>query len=395
MKNIETFTSKLTRKGNGVVEFTRYISMVQFLAGFIFVLIPLGIVFGLCLDFFTSNHGEVMKVVGTDFYWDRILIHLKSEHGARAINFYFIAVFFCLYISLGLGYRNISMYLKDKLTVKIDKNKAQVEIQSKGESFTLPFSEFNKFKIDVYQYTHNSRRYTVYRLLLVKHDGYYWELFKSHDKQEVDHYFNEFSAEFNFDSYKVSLNKSALNHPLLVSKGACKVLEMKSFPSFGLVTNTLLFAYVLIKGISLTEHFSFELIVPMVFFALAFYILYLFWSKTYKKFLYTFEFSFDTSFFYLHKINRFSKFKQEIRKIAFESVDRLVIAPVQTNFFLANEGIAVIGKEDVASYESKKVVYEEMKNSIGIGFKNKGDAQLFDFEKFLQDFLKSKGFEVK
>ena len=80
----------------------------------------------------------------------------------------------------------------------------------------------------------------------------------------------------------------------------------------------------------------------------------------------------------------------------FESIDKILIAPVQTKYFLDNTGLGIIAKSDVETYTLKEIVSVELQNSIGISlFFLENEIEHFEFEKYLQDYLKSKGYEVK
>lgn len=125
-------------------------------------------------------------------------------------------------------------------------------------------------------------------------------------------------------------------------------------------------------------------------------IIYTFWKTAFKQLFYHFELNIDGKSFKFYRISRISNQKILVTDLPFESIDKILIAPVQTKYFLDNTGLGIIAKSDVETYTLKEIVSVELQNSIGISlFFLENEIEHFEFEKYLQDYLKSKGYEVK
>ncbi|MEY5049053.1 MAG: hypothetical protein RLZZ175_2412 [Bacteroidota bacterium] len=399
MNNINSMSNKVTQKSVGVFEFSRFVSSVQFIAGFIFVSIPLIALYAYYGNPFYSIHGEEQKLFSYEIFWDRVEFIFKSKNATKHVDLYFIIISICLYISFGLAWRNFYLFFKGNYSILIDNNSSKVTINANGKNFNFPFSEIHSFKVSVYEYVKKSRRHTVYILQLIKNDGYAWELKRSENQNEIITLHNQLVNEIQLKNPNTS---PEIIHTKIdyfeTSVDGLKVLKMNKFPSYLLLINTFIFVYVSIKCITLfkIENLDPAMVIPLIFFCIASYILILFWKTAFKQLFYHFELNIDDKSFKFYRISRISNQKILVTDLPFESIDRILIAPVQTKYFLDNTGLGIIAKSDVETYTLKEIVSVELQHSIGISlFFLENEIEHFEFEKYLQDYLKSKGYEVK
>ena len=405
MKNIYNLSNKFRIVKDGVFEFSYSASLLQFVLGFFFVLIPLIIAFFLSFEFISLLFSDVPLISWGFNLWE---FNFEFANDYRQIygSFNVLVFFSLLYVSFALTIRNVLIYKTKNYTVLLDKYRKVIDFTFYKKSISVHFSELSHFKISKEIERSEGAKTIVYTLILVKKDFGEIELFKlQNNENRVYEIMELLNSELQLgEGEKVVFQNTKLVERFL-DKFHNKLCFHKSVSWY--------FWSNLIVGFILLFSVTSQIILPMIFdgddisLAVVPLVIYGLLSSVFlivstylikvsvNRLRFKYELNFTNEGVELIKIYK-SHQKEVMQRVIYTDILLVRQMPIKTNLFSSNVAIAIISKQDEeVLMNSLDCFTSEFSNSIGFHLDKEDYADSVSVENFIEaKIMENAGIEV-
>jgi hypothetical protein len=392
MKNIQQYHSKFNRLDKGLFEITRKVSTLQFLLGFIFPLIPMGIII--------ANHHFLIEIIikgikPTKFNIEGFTIFMDYQFGNSTITNYSINILanvVLLYVAIALAVRNI-FFKNQKQIIKLDNQQKRVYVSINGQSFIIPFSEFSHFNLFVdteMSGNEGGSPVKIYFVYMHKKDGEIYELLKTNNPKRAENVLEMLNTEIDFnvdENHKETfyslnnLQKFSFKNPL-VWQNKVKWYFWTNCVGFLIIVYYLLS---LIISIGKDEINIFLIVVGLLIVPIGLYIVYLLSKKSIQQLQNSFELKIDSDKIVFSRIRKSNGQKIIINEIPLNEILLVRQMGINADYFVGNFAIAILSKKDEAVLQKESEVFtKKFNHSIGFIFENEDYVKSVALENYIQ-----------